>query len=149
MGNLDLWYTRIDESDIFARLNERIPPAAVKRFQKNLAKARGKDSLKALAKLTTRVDGELRIVSDPPLITRLDDLAPTAEADRILEVLRQWFRGYRQSLQPDRRRLLESYELVDMARKVVGVGSVGTRCWIAFMPRPRRRRSALPPDQRG
>jgi uncharacterized protein (DUF2252 family) len=133
VGNLDLWYTRIDESDVFATLNERIPAAAVKRFQKNLAKARGKDSLKALAKLTTRVDGELRIVSDPPLITRLDELAPEAEANQILERLHQWVRGYRQSLQPDRRRLLESYELVDVARKVVGVGSVGTRCWIAFM----------------
>ncbi len=133
MGNLDLWYTRLDESDVYGRWNDRVSPAALKRFQKNVAKARAKDSLKAFTKLTEDVDGSRRIISDPPLIVRLEDLASGVEADKVFEVLRMWFRGYRQSLQPDRRILLESFELVDVARKVVGVGSVGTRCWIAFL----------------
>jgi uncharacterized protein (DUF2252 family) len=133
LGNLDLWYTRLDESDVYSLWRDRIGGAALKRFQKNVDKSRQKDSLKAFAKLTTRVNDELRIVSDPPLIVRLEDLVSEEEADQARDVLRQWFRGYRQSLQPDRRILMESYELVDVARKVVGVGSVGTRCWIAFL----------------
>ncbi len=133
MPNLDLWYQRLDESDVFTMFRDQVPASAVKRFEKSLVKARSKDSMRALTKLTTRVDGQLRIVSDPPLIVRLDDLNPGAEAEKLLDVLRLWFRGYRQSLQPDRRRLLESFEVKDMARKVVGVGSVGTRCWIAYL----------------
>jgi len=133
MRNLDLWYQRLDESDVFEIFRDRVPASAVKRFEKSLSKARSKDSVRALAKLTARVDGRLRIVSDPPLIVRIDDLAPGAEAEKMLGVLRQWLRGYRQSLQPDRRSLLESFEVMDMARKVVGVGSVGTRCWIAYL----------------
>ncbi len=133
VGNLDLWYTRLDETDVYSVWHERVGANALKRFQKGVDKARTKDSLKAFSKLTTLVDGEPRIVSDPPLIVRLEDLASEVEADRLEDLLHEWFRGYRQSLQPDRRILLESYELVDMARKVVGVGSVGTRCWIAFM----------------
>lgn len=133
MRNLDLWYARLDERDVAAVMGDRLPAAAAKRMQKSIAKARGKDSLKALAKLTTRVDGELQIVSDPPLIVRLADLVSAEEIEKHVDVLRKWFRGYRQSLQPDRRNLLESFEIVDMARKVVGVGSVGTRCWIAFL----------------
>ena len=133
MRNLEVWYDRLDESDAFAIFRDKVPASAVKRFEKNLVKARSKDSMRALTKLTARVDGELQIVSDPPLIVRLDDLVPGAEAEKMLEVLRSWFRGYRQSLQPDRRRLLEGFEVKDVARKVVGVGSVGTRCWIAYM----------------
>jgi uncharacterized protein (DUF2252 family) len=133
LGNLDLWYTRLDESDVYSLWRDRIGGAALKRFQKNVDKSRQKDSLKAFAKLTTVIDGELRIVSDPPLIVRLEDLVSDEEADQARDVLHAWFRGYRQSLQPDRRALMESYELVDVARKVVGVGSVGTRCWIAFL----------------
>jgi uncharacterized protein (DUF2252 family) len=132
-GNLGLWYSRLDESSIYELWDARVDQAAVRRFQKNLTKSRGKDSLRALSKLTERVDGERRIVSDPPLIVRLEDLLPADVADQTRSILHEWFRGYRQSLQPDRRHLLESYELVDVARKVVGVGSVGTRCWIAYM----------------
>ncbi len=133
MRTLDLWYDRLDESDVSEIFRDRMPAGAVKRFEKNLAKARGKNSVRALAKLTARVDGELRIVSDPPFIVRIDELVSSAEAEKLTDLLRGWFRGYRQSLQPDRRRLLESFEMVDVARKVVGVGSVGTRCWILYM----------------
>ncbi len=133
MRNLDLWYSRLDESDVHARFDDRVPAAALKRFRKGVEKARRKNSLRAEARLTERVGGKLRIVSDPPLISRLEDLFDAAEAVQLARVLHEWLRGYRQSLQPDRRRLLESFELVDVARKVVGVGSVGTRCWIAYM----------------
>jgi len=133
MGNLDLWYSRLDEADIHARFDDRVPTAALKRFRKGVEKARRKNSLRAQARLTERVDGKLRIASDPPLITRLEELFDPEEASQIASVLHAWLRGYRQSLQPNRRRLLESFELVDVARKVVGVGSIGTRCWIAFM----------------
>ena len=133
IGNLALWYTRLDENNVYSLWHERVGPDAMKRFQKNVGKSRQKDSLKAFSKLTTLVDGEPRIVSDPPLVVRLEDLVSDEEADQVRDVLHRWIRGYRQSLQPDRRTLMESYELVDVARKVVGVGSVGTRCWIAFM----------------
>ncbi|MGZ4736943.1 MAG: DUF2252 domain-containing protein [Acidimicrobiia bacterium] len=133
LRNLDLWYLRFDEADAYAKWEERVPQSALKRFQKNLTKARSKDSLKAFDKLTTKVDGEIRIASDPPLIVSLEDLATPDEAGLLRVALYEWFRGYRQSLQPDRRVLLESFELIDMARKVVGVGSVGTRCWIAYL----------------
>ena len=76
---------------------------------------------------------KVRIVSDPPLIVRYDELVSEDEADAVREAMHEWFRGYRATLQPDRRNLVESYELIDFARKVVGVGSVGTRCWIAYL----------------
>ena len=98
-----------------------------------MTKAEGKGSLKALSKLTRIVDGEYQIVSDPPVVVRFNELLPDAEAEQLRSWLEEQFRVYRQSLAPDRRHLLESYRLVDFARKVVGVGSVGTRCWIALM----------------
>jgi uncharacterized protein (DUF2252 family) len=133
LGNLALWYTRLDESDVYSLWRDRMPTAALKRFQKNVDKARSKDSLRAFTKLTTVVDGAVRIVSNPPLIVRYDDIVPEDEAKSMREAMHRWLRGYRETLQPDRRNLVESYELIDFARKVVGVGSVGTRCWIAYL----------------
>ena len=132
-GNLNLWYPRLDETSVHQVWEARVGAEASRRFEKNLTKARGKDSLRALSKLTQSFDGGRRIVGDPPLIVRLEDLLPADIADQTRSILHEWLRGYRQSLQPDRRHLLESYELVDVARKVVGVGSVGTRCWIAYL----------------
>jgi uncharacterized protein (DUF2252 family) len=135
MGNLDVWYARIDTNSLLARWANRATSKEVKRFQQEVAKAQSKDSMRALNKLTERVDGEIRIASDPPLIVRLDDLARDEglDKDTVSDWVRERFRQYRYSLQPDRRHLLEGYEMVDLARKVVGVGSVGTRCWIAAM----------------
>jgi uncharacterized protein (DUF2252 family) len=97
---------------------------------KNLAKARAKDSLRAFSKLTTIVDGEPRIVSDPPLIVPIEDLAGGQDVEELaLAVLR----GYRRTLQGDRKQLLERFRYVHAARKVVGVGSVGTRAWIIML----------------
>ena len=104
-----------------------------KQLKKAAAKAQTKDSLKAFAKLTREVDGEPRIISDPPLIVPIDELAEGASREEITAALMEVFRNYRRSLQPDRRTLLEGYHFADFARKVVGVGSVGTRCWIMLM----------------
>jgi uncharacterized protein (DUF2252 family) len=135
MGNLDVWYARIDADAVLDRWANRATTKEVKRFQREVAKAQSKDSLRAMNKLTERVDGEIRIANDHPLVVRLDDLARDEgmDKDTVATWVRERFRQYRYSLQPDRRHLLEGYEIVDLARKVVGVGSVGTRCWIAAM----------------
>ena len=104
-----------------------------KRAERTLDKARTKDSLAAFDKLTRLVDGERRIVSDPPLIVRADDLVGPDERQHLQDALRNLIRAYRRTLPRDRRRLLERYRLVDAARKVVGVGSVGTRAWILLL----------------
>ncbi|MGZ8751648.1 MAG: DUF2252 family protein, partial [Acidimicrobiia bacterium] len=86
--NLDLWYTRLDEHDVFERFRDQLTSGELKRFQRNLAKARTKDSVRAFAKLTQRVDGEIRIVSDPPLIVPIDELMPEVAAQHLREFLR-------------------------------------------------------------
>ena len=106
---------------------------AQKRVQKFSAKARTRDSLSALSRLAEVVDGRYRIVSQPPVVIPLRDLAPELSPEQTDELLRQQFRAYRATLQPDRRHLLEQFEIVDVARKVVGVGSVGTRAFIALL----------------
>ena len=87
----------------------------------------------AFSKLTREVDGEARIVAEPPLIVPIDDLATGREHDQMFDLLHELIRSYRETLQHDRRVLLERFQLTDLARKVVGVGSVGTRAWIALM----------------
>jgi uncharacterized protein (DUF2252 family) len=141
-SNLDVWYARLDTDTIMGRLREmaaagkkgRALKQVADNTERGLAKARSKDSLKAFGKLTTVVDGSLQIVSDPPLIVRLADLlgADSATLATMQESLHGIFRAYRTTLPDDRRRLLESYRVVDIARKVVGVGSVGTRAWIVL-----------------
>ena len=137
MTNLDTWYARLDVNQILERWRSQVSTDEIKRFEEMATKARSKDSTKALGKLTHKVDGEYRIISDPPLVVPLDELAREqgmeAGIDQLTEWLHDRLRVYRHSLQPDRRALLESYRIVDFARKVVGVGSVGTRCWIALM----------------
>jgi uncharacterized protein (DUF2252 family) len=134
-GNLDVWYAHLDVEKLERNLREQQATKQAEGLAKAAEKARTKDSLKAFAKLTHEVDGEPRIVSDPPLIVPIAELAeeagiPAEELDRSLH---QLFREYRRTLQRDRRHLLEMFRMVDLARKVVGVGSVGTRCWIALL----------------
>ncbi len=105
----------------------------VRRTEKALGKARTRDSMSALAKLTQRVDGRAEIVDESPLIVPLRVLLGPAERERMFEALHELLRSYRRTLEFDRRVLLEQFELEDFARKVVGVGSVGTRAWIALM----------------
>ena len=132
MRNLDLWYSRIDVDDMLAELASFATAKEQKRADKNLAKTKTKDSLKAFAKLTEIVDGEARIVGDPPVVTPIEDILGdrTDEFDAFLHGV---IRSYRRTLAGDRRRLLERYRYVHAARKVVGVGSVGTRAFIMLM----------------
>ena len=133
MRNLEVWYARLDIEDALARLGPQLQPKAAKRTEKTLAKARTRDSMSAFEKLTRRVDGQTRIVADPPLIVPAADLAAGSERTELFEWLHELMRGFRASLAHDRRALLAQFQLVDFARKVVGVGSVGTRAWIALM----------------
>jgi uncharacterized protein (DUF2252 family) len=114
---------------------EKEAEAAEKRAQKTLDKARTRDSLQALSKLGEQVDGQYRIVSQPPIIVPARDLAATygLSPDDVVPVIHDQFRAYRATLQDDRRHLLERFEFVDAARKVVGVGSVGTRAFIVLL----------------
>jgi uncharacterized protein (DUF2252 family) len=106
---------------------------AEKRVQKFSAKARTRDSLQALSKLAEVVDGQYRIVSQPPVVIPLRDLTPELSPEQFDRMVREQYRKYRATLQPDRKHLLEQFEIVDVARKVVGVGSVGTRAFIALL----------------
>jgi uncharacterized protein (DUF2252 family) len=136
MGNLEVWYSVLDV-DSLTRLARSLQPRrrkeAESRVKQVAEKAVTKDNLRAFAKLTTVVDGELQIVSDPPTVVRVVDLLTHPDAGDLESTLNEQFDEYRRSLPGDRRRLLESYRLVDLARKVVGVGSVGTRCWILLL----------------
>jgi len=133
MKNLDVWYAHLDVEAVLQELGSQLTPKMVKRTDKTLAKARTKDSMSAFSKLTHVVDGETRIVAEPPLIVPIEDLAEGHEREEMFDALRQLVRSYRATLEHDRRVLLEEFRLVDFARKVVGVGSVGTRAWIALM----------------
>jgi len=132
MPNLDVWYASLDVETEIGRVRSQFAEKQVKRTEANLAKARTKDSMQAFNKLTQVVDGERRIISDPPLIERVEDLFPSASAQQMMDMVHDFIRGYRRTLQTDRRVLVEQFRFVDLARKVVGVGSVGTRAWIGL-----------------
>ena len=130
MRNLDVWYSRLDIEPALKVLRRQVDDRRYRRLERDLAKARSRNSLRALKKLTFESDGELRIAGDPPLITPLEDLADGAEAEMQLRLVLD---AYRESLTHDRRHLASSYRYVHAARKVVGVGSVGTRAWIVLL----------------
>ena len=133
MTNLDVWYSHFDVEATLKAFRGRVDPTARKQAEANLAKARTRDSLHAFDKLTRVVDGRRRIISDPPLVEPLDELVHGVERTQIDELFRELIRRYRRTLPSDRRHLLETFHFADVARKVVGVGSVGTRAWIVLM----------------
>ena len=133
MRDLDVWYIKADADVLQALAAGRLHARGRKKLSRTVAKALTRDSLQAFGKLTETVDGEPRIASAPPVITRLGDLLPDVERDQVEAVVRDLIERYGASLQSDRRHLLRQYTVADMARKVVGVGSVGTRCWIVLM----------------
>jgi uncharacterized protein (DUF2252 family) len=133
MKSLDVWYAHLDVEKTLEDLGPQLKPGQVKQTEKALAKARTRDSTSAFSKLTRVVDGGPRIVAEPPLIVPIDDLAQGAERGEMFDALHEHLRSYRESLERDRRVLLEQFRIVDFARKVVGVGSVGTRAWIALL----------------
>jgi uncharacterized protein (DUF2252 family) len=133
MTNLEVWYAHLDIESTVSEFASQFKAKQVRRAEKSIAKARTRDSMSSLSKLTREVDGQPRIVADPPLIVPLSDLVEGPERDRMFDELGQVMRTYRSSLQDDIRLLVEQFELADIARKVVGVGSVGTRDWIALL----------------
>lgn len=147
MGTLDIWYARMDEQDLVAAMRKAAAKAGkhpkrakvVERAEatgvKALEKAHSRDSLQALSKLGELVDGRYRIVSRPPIVVPMRELQSTygLSGDEVEQALHEQFRAYRATLRDDQRQLLERFELVDVARKVVGVGSVGTRAFIGLL----------------
>ena len=132
MGNLPLWYQRLDEPEIRRRWGGEFGQEVLDRMAKTVEKAKRKDSLRAVAKMTEPVDGSLRFLSDPPLLTPASDLFAGQDQDLLIDHLLDAMAQYKTTLIGDRHHLLDRYEFVDLARKVVGVGSVGTRCWVAL-----------------
>ena len=128
MGELEVWYSRIGEEEVRGLLTEaRAGKKTTKKLSKNVRKTRGRDSLQAFSKLTTVVDGRRMINDDPPLLVRVP------EEDEVRAQVYAILESYKRTLQEDRRHLLERYDFVDAARKVVGVGSVGTRVFVVLL----------------
>jgi hypothetical protein len=133
MRALDVWYARLDVDDVATQWAAQVSAKQLKRFDRNVAKARAKDSMRAFDRLTRLVDGEPRIVSDPPLIVPIEELVSPDQRAALDGAIRGVIRSYRRTLTRDRRHLLERFHYVHAARKVVGVGSVGTRAWVVLM----------------
>jgi uncharacterized protein (DUF2252 family) len=160
MRTMDIWYARLDEDELISAIRGLVTEAATeakgakaekerkkekkeekqakmaeKRAVQEVEKAHTHDSLQALSKLGELVDGRYRIVSQPPIVVPLRDLAATygLSADEAERAIHEQFRAYRATLEDDRRHLLEQFQIVDAARKVVGVGSVGTRAFIVLL----------------
>jgi uncharacterized protein (DUF2252 family) len=134
MRNLDVWYAHIEVESLFEQLQAGATRKQQAKARANVAKARTRDSMQAFAKLTHEVDGERRIIADAPLIVPIEDLLPVGrEREETEREIRGLIRSYRSTLETDRRHLLEEFDYVHMARKVVGVGSVGTRAWILLL----------------
>jgi uncharacterized protein (DUF2252 family) len=132
-GELDVWYTRAEVRPGQGILSKPPTKAQVRKLSKGGAKARSRDSLHAYGKLVAERDGQQRIVGSPPLIVPVSDLLPDADREAFETTFRDLLKRYRHTLPSDRRVLLDRFSFVDMARKVVGVGSVGTRCWIVLL----------------
>jgi uncharacterized protein (DUF2252 family) len=145
MGTMEVWYARLDEDQLLKAMRRATAKAPKKQakvarrdektVRKEATKARTRDSLQALSKLGELVDGHYRIASQPPIVIPARDLEATfgLSRDQIEDELREQFRAYRATLRDDRRQLLERFEVLDMARKVVGVGSVGTLAYIVLL----------------
>jgi hypothetical protein len=130
---LDVWYAHLDIEQTVGQFRSQITAKRFKAGQAMLAKAHTRDSLQALDKLTTVVDGRRQIIADPPMIVPIEEVFSDVQADALQAELRAVLGKYQRSLQSDRRHLLGQFAMVQVARKVVGVGSVGTRAWIVLM----------------
>jgi len=130
---LDVWYAHLDIEPAIGEFRSQVKAKRFKAAEDLLAKAHSSDSTKALGKLTTVVDGRRQIISDPPMIVPIEEVFAEVQTDAIYALLRTVLGKYRGTLQSDRRHLLDQFTLIQVARKVVGVGSVGTRAWILLM----------------
>jgi uncharacterized protein (DUF2252 family) len=130
---LEVWYAQLAIETLLGEMRTVLAPVEVKRTEEALQKGRTRDSMQALAKLSSVVGGLRRITAQPPIVVPVEDLLPEASADELFGRMQGLLRGYSESLAPERRRLLAQFRLVHMARKVVGVGSVGTRSWLLLL----------------
>ncbi|MFI6844354.1 DUF2252 domain-containing protein [Kitasatospora sp. NBC_00085] len=130
---LEVWYAHLDIEEVIGQFRSQVKAKRFKAAEALLAKAHTHDSTQALGKLTTMVDGRRQIISDPPTIVPVEEVFSDVQAEAIYELIGTVLGKYRLTLQSDRRHLLNQFTLVQMARKVVGVGSVGTRAWIALL----------------
>jgi uncharacterized protein (DUF2252 family) len=134
MRNLEVWYAGMEVEQLVGELGSLMNAKVMKRVQRGVDKAKTRDHLDAFSKLTTVVDGQIRFTSNPPLLVPMTDLLPDATIRENFEArIEGLLRAYRRTLQADRRHLLEEFRFVDVARKVVGVGSVGTRAWVVLL----------------
>jgi len=133
MGNLDIWYAHLDIDGVVARWGREAGGQVAKTVQRTAAKAESKDRLKAKAKLTRLVDGQLQFISDPPLLVPMSEVFAGEDHELLEREIHHALRLYRRTLSSERRHLLEQYRYVGGARKVVGVGSVGTRSWVTLL----------------
>jgi uncharacterized protein (DUF2252 family) len=130
MPVLEVWYAHLDMDEMLPRFHSSLDRRQTPSVWKAIAKARAHNSVQAFGKLAEIVDGECRIIPQPPLITPVEDLVDGIDPAGVLEAMDNFLRSYRRTLEEDRGRLLEQYRFVHLARKVVGVGSVGTQAWI-------------------
>jgi uncharacterized protein (DUF2252 family) len=130
---LDVWYAHLDMSELLPRFRALLDPKRTPIVWQAIRKARAHDSHQAFEKLCHTPDNEPRIISDPPLILPVEDLVANLDGEVLLEAMHAFVSSYHRSLSPDRRLLLDQYRLVHLARKVVGIGSVGTEAWILLL----------------
>ena len=130
---MDVWYAHLDIEPVVKEFRSQVKAKRFKLAEKLLAKAHTSDSTKALDKLTAVVDGQRQIISDPPMIVPVEEIFAGMQVDALYQLLQTVLGKYQGTLQSDRRHLLEQFAMVQVARKVVGVGSVGTRAWIVLM----------------
>jgi uncharacterized protein (DUF2252 family) len=133
MRDLDVWYSHLDVESLLPRVQKELGARQAGTLERDLSRAYGETSMEVLSRLTRSVDGSPRIMSDPPLLVPIAELMPHEAAGTLEAFARRMIRVYRASLQEDRRVLLEHFQYADMARKVAGVGSVGTRSWVVLM----------------
>lgn len=130
MPNQAVWYARLDAGEFMAKLRTVAPAERTRKAEALIASAKTKDSMQAFRKLTHDVNGQPRIISDPPLIVPVEELFPGQEGEVLQAQMADLLAAYRTTLVSDRKHLFDQYRFVHMPRKVVGVGSVGTRAWI-------------------
>jgi uncharacterized protein (DUF2252 family) len=131
--DLAVWYARLDATGMLEQLRSEAKSRTVRAFGRSVAKAHKRNSLAAFSKLTHDVDGEPRIISDPPIVVPIEELLRGGDATAAEHIFEVNFSLYRDSLPGDRRHLVDRFRYADLARKVVGVGSVGTRDWIVLL----------------
>jgi uncharacterized protein (DUF2252 family) len=129
----DVWYARLDVDQAITDMRAQLKTKQLKTVESMASSARTHTSMQALNKLTTTIDGQIRIIYRPPTTVPIEDLYTDVESEAVYEWVREVIAQYGRTLQPDRRHLLEQFTLVQAARKVVGVGSVGLRAWVILL----------------